>query len=91
MGAHAVTVTVRRQFEPAQHAGGGAQHKQDKQGIGVVEAEHERRDGRGDKHDAGHDAGGVTPHAAHGGIQQVGACDAHERLWQQNRKRAQAE
>ena len=67
-GASAVTVTAGRQLESAQHTGGGAQHKQDKQGIGVIKAEHERRDGRGDKHDAGGDARSIAPNTAHGGV-----------------------
>ena len=68
----------------------GRGHQEDQQRVGVVEAEHQRRDrGEGDERPRDQ-PGGVAGPALHSGVGQSNGADAHQRLRQQHRERGEA-
>ena len=66
-------------------------HQQDQQGVGVVEAEHQRRDRGEGERDAREERGAGREVTAHGGEHDADRRDAHQRLRGQHTPAAEPE
>ena len=79
------------EFEAAHKAARGAQHEQNQQGIRIVEAKHQGCNRGECEQQTCCNASPVAPIASGDGVAQVRAANAHERLGQQDGKRAESQ